>query len=90
HLPHGVIGLLLAVILSASMSSTSSELSALASTSAIDFYKTLLPGQHSEAHFVWVSRLLTLFWGLMAIGFALMAHLVENLIEAVNIVGSLF
>ena len=90
YLPHGIIGLLLAVILSAAMSSTSSELNALASTSMVDFYKRLGKKQRSEKFQVKASKLLTLLWGVLAISFALMAHLVENLIEAVNIIGSLF
>lgn len=90
YLPVGVIGLLLAVIFSAAMSSTSSELNALASTTTVDFYMRLVKKDGSQKHFVVVSKLMTTFWGLVAIGFALFAHLVENLIEAVNILGSIF
>lgn len=90
YLPVGVIGLLLAVIFSAAMSSTSSELNALASTTTVDFYMRLIKKDGSESHFVIISKLMTAFWGAVAISFALFAHLVENLIEAVNILGSIF
>lgn len=90
YLPVGIIGLLLAVIFSAAMSSTSGELNALASTTVIDFYKRLIKKNGSEKHYLVVSKLLTAVWGMIAIGFALFAHLVENLIEAVNILGSIF
>lgn len=90
YLPVGVIGLLLAVIFSAAMSSTSSELNALASTSTVDFYMRLVKSDGQSKHFVLMSKLMTAFWGVVAIGFALFARLVENLIEAVNILGSLF
>ncbi len=90
YLPHGIIGLLLAVIISAAMSSTAGELNALGSTTTIDFYKRLIKPKASEKKYVIASKLLTAFWGLVAISFALMARLLENLIEAVNILGSLF
>jgi Na+/proline symporter len=90
YLPRGVIGLLIAVIFAAAMSSTSSELNALASTTTVDFYKRLVSSRSSESHYVLISKILTAFWGLTAIFFALFADQAENLIEAVNIVGSLF
>ena len=90
YLPQGVVGLLLAVIFSAAMSSTSSELNALASTTTVDFYKRALKKDGSEEHYVAISKLLTLGWGILAISFALYATLFDNLIEAVNILGSLF
>jgi len=90
HLPRGVVGLLIAVIFCASMSSTSSELNALGSTSTVDLYRRLIRPGASERHYVVVSKALTAFWGVLAITFALTASLVENLIEAVNILGSLF
>lgn len=90
YLPIGLVGLLLAVIFSAAMSSTSGELNALATTTTIDFYKRLNKKEHSEQHYVIASKALTAGWGVVAILFALFAHLVENLIEAVNILGSLF
>ena len=90
YLPKGVIGLLLAVILAAAMSSTSGELNALGSTATVDLYKRIIKQNASEKHYVKVSKWLTAFWGVFAICFALFANFVENLIEAVNILGSLF
>jgi Na+/proline symporter len=90
HLPRGLIGLLVAVIFCAAMSASSSELNALGSTSTVDLYKRLWRPDASERHYVAVSRWMTALWGAVAIGFALMAYLVEDLIEAVNILGSLF
>jgi Na+/proline symporter len=90
HLPRGVVGLLVAVIFCASMSSTSSELNALGATSTVDLYRRLFRPSESERHYVRVSKALTALWGMVAMAFALTAYLVENLIEAVNIVGSLF
>ncbi len=90
YLPHGVVGLLLAVILSAAMSSTASELNALASTTLIDYYQRLVKTDGSDTHYVMASKLLTVGWGILAIGFALSAHLFDNLIQLVNILGSLF
>ena len=89
YLPIGLIGLVLASILSASMSSTSAELNALASTTVIDFYKRLIKKDASEEHYLKVSKLATIFWGIYAIGFALFANRLGTLIEAVNILGSL-
>lgn len=90
YLPHGIIGLLIAVILSAAMSSTSSEISALASTTAVDFYKRWWKKEGSDGHYLMASKGLMLMWGILAILFALLAQSSENLIEAVNIVGSIF
>ncbi|HAT60585.1 MAG TPA: sodium:solute symporter [Opitutae bacterium] len=90
ELPIGLIGLLVAVILSAAMSSTASELSALATISTVDFYQSHFSKNQSDAHYKKVSRVFTAVWGGLAILFALFASMVESLIEAVNIVGSLF
>ncbi len=90
NLPRGLIGLLLAVILSAAMSSTASELNALASTTAIDLYKRNVKEEKSEEHYVKASKWFTLGWGLLAISVACIANLFENLIEMVNIIGSIF
>ncbi len=90
HLPKGLIGLLLAVILSAAMSSTAAELNALASTTTVDIYKRNVKAVGSDQHYVRMSRLFTLFWGLFAILFATFGTLFENLIQFVNIVGSIF
>ncbi len=89
-MPAGLVGLLLAVILSAAMSSTAGELNALGSTTSVDFYKRLIKPSASDAHYVFASKCLTAGWGLVAVGFALFADLFENLIEAVNILGSIF
>ncbi len=90
YMPHGIIGLLLAVIFCAAMSSTSSEINALASTSVVDWYKRIYGNTKTDAHYVNASKLLTIGWGLMAISFAIFSSLFDNLIEAVNILGSLF
>ena len=90
YLPQGMIGLLLAVILSAAMSSSASGLNALASTTAIDIYKRNVKGEKSEKHFVNATRFFTLLWGIIAILFACVGTLFENLIQLVNIVGSIF
>ena len=90
YLPRGIIGLLLAVIFSAAMSSTSSELNALGSTSTVDFYKRIFKKEGDDRHTVVVSKILTTVWGGIAIIFAFIANQAENLIEAVNIVGSIF
>lgn len=89
-LPVGIVGLLLAVIFSASMSSTSSELSSLATTTVIDIYKRSFVKNQTDQHYLFVSKAFTLLWGAIAVLFALSARLFENLIQAVNIVGSLF
>ena len=89
NLPKGLIGLLIAVIFSAAMSSTASELNSLAATSTIDLYKRNIEDK-SEIHYVNVSKFFTLFWGLIAILFASFGNLFENLIQLVNIIGSLF
>lgn len=89
NLPKGIIGLLLAVILAAAMSSTASELNALASTTAIDLYRRNKQ-QYDEQHYVTASKWFTLLWGLLAIGVACVANLFDNLIQLVNIIGSIF
>lgn len=90
YLPKGLIGLLLAVIISAAMSSTASGLNALASTTAIDIYKRNRKEEKSERHYVNVTKFFTLFWGIVAILFASIGTLFENLIQLVNIIGSIF
>jgi SSS family solute:Na+ symporter len=90
YLPVGLVGLLLAVIFSAAMSSTSSELNALATTTVIDIYRRSLAPGKSDRHYLNASKLFTIFWGGIALLFAATADLFENLIQAVNIVGSLF
>ncbi|QMU64928.1 MAG: sodium:solute symporter [Flavobacteriaceae bacterium] len=89
-LPRGIIGLLLAVILAAAMSSTASELNALAATTTIDIYKRNIAQGKSETHYVYASKWLTLAWGFLAILIACVANLFDNLIQLVNIIGSVF
>lgn len=89
-LPRGMIGLLLAVIISAAMSSSASGLNALASTTAIDLYRRNIKAQKSEKHYVNATRVFTLFWGTVAILFACIGTMFENLIQLVNIIGSIF
>jgi SSS family solute:Na+ symporter len=90
QLPRGVVGLLLAVILCAAMSAVAGELSALATTTVVDFYRPSLRPRAPDAHYVTVARLFTVGWGVLAILFATFASLLDNLIQAVNILGSLF
>jgi Na+/proline symporter len=89
-LPQGLIGLLLAVILCAAMSSSASEIAALGSTTVVDFYKRSFRPNASDHHYLRAAQLFTVGWGLVAIAFAVFASLVDNLIQAVNIIGSLF
>ena len=90
QMPHGVIGLLIAVMLCATMSATAAALNALGSTTAVDFYRPLIRPNASDHHYVVAAQALTAAWGLIAIGVASFASLVENLIEAGNILGSVF
>jgi SSS family solute:Na+ symporter len=90
YLPIGMIGLLLSVIFSAAMSSTSSELSALATTTVIDIYQRFFVKNGDDAHYLKAAKWFTLLWGGIALAFAASASLFENLIQAVNIIGSLF
>jgi solute:Na+ symporter, SSS family len=89
HLPHGVVGLLVAVIFCATMSATSAVLNALGSTTAVDFYRPFRPDR-SDHHYVVATRWLTLGWGIVTIAVASFCNLVENLIEAGNILASVF
>jgi solute:Na+ symporter, SSS family len=90
YLPHGVIGLLVAAFFAAALSSKAAELNALASTTTVDFYKFLVRRDADGAHYVAASKWFTVLWGLVALGFALFASLQDNLIQAINIVGSWF
>ena len=89
YLPKGLLGLLLAVIMSAAMSSSASGLNSLAATTAIDIYKRNVSVK-SDKHYVYATQFFTLFWGIVAIIFACMSSLFENLIQLVNIIGSVF
>lgn len=90
NLPRGLIGLLLAVILSAAMSSTASELNALASTTSLDLYKRSYAREETDEHYVKATKWFTLGWGILAIIIACVAYLADNLIQLVNIIGSIF
>jgi SSS family transporter len=90
NLPRGLIGLLLAVILSAAMSSTASELNALAATTMIDLYQRNEKSKKNPGHYVKATKWFTLGWGILAILVASVANLFDNLIQLVNIIGSIF
>jgi SSS family solute:Na+ symporter len=90
YLPHGLIGLLVTAFFAAALSSKAGELNALGSTTTVDIYRHLVVRDAGDAHYVMASKCFTAFWGLVAIGFALFANLAENLIQAVNILGSVF
>jgi hypothetical protein len=90
HLPHGLIGLLIAAFFGATLSSKAAELNALASTTTVDLYRPLVARAADDAHCVAATRWFTVMWGAVAVGFALFASLAENLIQAVNIVASIF
>jgi len=90
QLPVGLVGLLIAVIFAAALSSVSAEMSALGTTTSVDFYRHLIHRSGNEDRAVLVSKIATALWGTVAISFALFANVVENLIEAVNILGSIF
>lgn len=90
NLPAGLLGLLVAVILAAAMSSISAELAALGSTTTVDYYQRILRPDADRRRTVRASKFFTFAWGLVAVAFATFASLMENLIQAVNILGSLF
>jgi len=90
YLPKGIVGLLFAVIFSAAMSSTASELNSLGTTTTIDIYKRSIAKKGSQYHYMLSSKWFTAIWGIFAILFATYATLFENLIQAVNLLGSLF
>ena len=90
NLPRGLIGLLLAVILSAAMSSTASELNALAATTTMDLYRRNDKKERSDMYYVKTTKWFTLAWGVLAIMVASVANLFDNLIQLVNIIGSIF
>jgi len=91
QLPHGLVGLLVAVMIAAALGSKASELNALGATSTIDLWRHFRPlAEHDEARNVRAAKWFTAGWGVFAIGFALFAGFAENLIEAINILGSIF
>ncbi len=90
HIPVGLIGLMLAMIFCASWSTTSSEISALTATSVSDIYRRLIAPNHDDAHYLRISKWVTVGWGAFIVVFATFADLTDNLIQAVNMIGSLF
>ena len=90
HFPPGLVGLLLAVILSAAMSAVAAALNSLGATAVVDFYRPFVGSSPGEPRELWAARLATLFWGGVAVLFAIFAAQLENLIQAVNILGSIF
>lgn len=90
HLPKGLIGLLIAIVCMASMGSTASALNSLASTTSVDIYKRLINKTGSDLKYLNISKITTFFWGVISIAMALFASKLGNLLEAVNILGSLF
>jgi SSS family solute:Na+ symporter len=90
HLPHGLIGLLVTAFFAAALSSKAAELNALGSTTTIDIYRHVARPGLADSHYLSASRWFTALWGVVAIAFALFANLSENLIQAVNILGSVF
>jgi len=90
HIPVGVVGLMLAMIFCASWSTTASELSALSATSVSDIYRRSLAPGKSDAHYLRASKIATVLWGGFIVAFAIFAALSENLIQAVNMIGSMF
>ena len=90
YLPHGIVGLLVAAFFAAALSSKAGELNALGSTTTVDFYRHVIRPEAADGHYVRASKWFTALWGFVAIGFALSAQLAENLIQAVNILGSIF
>lgn len=89
-LPVGVVGLLIAVIFTAAVSSTSGEINSLATVSVIDFYRRFFKREATDRHYLWASRLMTVFWGIYAVMFANSSRSFGALIEAVNRIGSFF
>jgi Na+(H+)/acetate symporter ActP len=90
YLPHGLIGLLIAVFFSAALSSKAAELNALASTTTVDIYRHIIRSDGEDAHYLTASKFFTVMWGFISILFALFLGQAENLIQAVNIIGSIF
>ena len=90
HMPVGVVGLIIAVIFSAAMSAVSGEIISLATVSVVDIYRRHVKTTGSDRHYLWASRIATMFWGGFAIVFSGLGRGLGALIEAVNIIGSLF
>jgi len=90
YLPQGLVGLLIAIVCMASMGSTASALNSLASTTSVDIYKRLIHKTGTDLRYLNISKISTFFWGILSIAMALYASKLGNLLEAVNILGSLF
>lgn len=90
HAPAGILGIMLAVIFAAAMSTFSSEINSLASATIIDFYRRYFRPVASDRHYLWASRGATVFWGVFATAMACFGGRLGSLIEAVNKVGSYF
>ena len=90
HFPPGLVGLLIAVIFCAAMSATASALNALGATTVVDFYKRSIKPVASDRHYLIAAKLFTVLWGVLAMLFAAFASLLDNLVQAVNILGSIF
>jgi SSS family transporter len=90
YMPIGIVGLLLAMIFAAASSSTSSELNALSTTTVVDLYRRIFVQNASDRHYLLASKGFTILWGVIALSFAITARLFDNLIQAVNIIGSIF
>jgi len=90
HFPPGLVGLLVAVVLCAAMSATAAALNALGTTTVVDFYQRTVKPAASNDHYLLAAKLFTVFWGIVGVLFAAFASLLDNLIQAVNILGSIF
>jgi SSS family transporter len=91
YMPAGIVGLIIAVIFVAATSSTAAEVNSLATVSVIDIYRRHIRKTGSDRHYLWASRIASAFWGCYVVAFAEYAlHRLGSLIEAVNMVGSLF
>lgn len=90
YLPHGTIGIIIAIVFLASMGSVASACNSMAGCSVVDIYQRWFVKEASESHYLWVSRGFTIFWGIICVVFALFAGRIGNLLEAVNSLGSLF
>jgi Na+/proline symporter len=88
--PAGIVGLVIAVIFTAAMSSSSGELNSLAAVSVMDLYRRHFRAQASDRHYLMISRIFTALWGAWAVIFAQFARNLGSLVEAVNWVGSFF
>jgi Na+/proline symporter len=90
YLPAGLVGLIIAVIFAAAMSSSAGEINSLATVTVMDLYRRYLKPTGADGHYLAVSRIATAFWGLYAMIFAQYGKNLGSLVEAVNLVGSLF